>query len=252
MNIKLLPLFLLCTGLGYSHPAAAHPHAWISVKTTIFVNDRGDATAIREHWLFDKMYSTYAAQDFNPNKNGKFTEKDLLPIANENLSNLKDYNYFTVFERNDGKAIRFKGVKDIASSFELAPEGEKEKVVIFALPRGVRPSNNKKIADTQQIAMDFTVEFTEAVNLREHSATYRIYDPTYYTDITHDQRHAVTFLSEKDGKIVTGCQAKVELPKVDQSMIFKATALDWNKSAPEDFGYSFSEKVTLSCSQLKP
>jgi len=202
---------------------------------------------MREHWLFDKMYSAYASRDYNPNKNGKFEAKDLLPLAKENISNLKDYNYFTVLEDKDGKAIKFKDVQDIASEFETPPPTSKKNVVIYAVPKGVKPDDDKTLAGTQQIAMDFTVEFTEPIDLRKQTATYRIYDPTYYTDMTHYDQHPVTFVSDKDNKEITACHAKVEFPKVDQSMIFSATALDWNKNAPKDFGYYFSEKVTLSC-----
>jgi ABC-type uncharacterized transport system substrate-binding protein len=251
MRISILFLLFMVAMLAQAHPANAHPHAWISVRTTIFVNEKGEATAIREHWLFDKMYSAYASRDYNPNKNGKFEAKDLLPLAKENISNLKDYNYFTVFENKDGKPIQFKDVKDIASEFEVSTQPAKNNAIIYAVPKGQKTFDDKTLAGAQQIAMDFTVMLATSVNLREHPAIYRIYDPTYYTDIGHYEKKPVTFVSEKDGKEIGACQAKVELPKVDQSMIFNATALDWNKNAPKDFGYYFSEKVTLSCSQPK-
>jgi ABC-type uncharacterized transport system substrate-binding protein len=69
--------------------------------------------------------------------------------------------------------------------------------------------------------------------------------------MAHYQHNAVTFIREADGKEISSCQAKVELPKVDQSMIFNAAALDRNATAPKDFGYYFSEKVTLTCSPSK-
>jgi ABC-type uncharacterized transport system substrate-binding protein len=247
MRRLTFPLILIL--LAYSPAASAHPHAWISVRTTIFLNDKGEATAIREHWLFDKMYSVYASKDFNPNKNGKFTAKDLLPLAQQNISNLKDYNYFTVFEGNDGKSVTFKEAKDIASSFEIAPPNEKKKVIIYALPRG-QVANDTLPSGIKQIAMDFTVPLATPINLRPGKAVYRIYDPTYYTDIDHFEQNPVTFVNEKDGKEITTCKSKVELPKVDQGMLFSAASLDKkDNAAPKDLGYYFSEKVTLSCSQ---
>lgn len=243
-------LSLILMMLAYAPAASAHPHAWISVRTTIFMNDKGEATAIREHWLFDKMYSTYASADYNPNKNGKFTEKDLLPLAQQNVSNLKDYNYFTVVEGNDGKSVGLKEAKDIASNFEVAPPTKKKKVIIYAVPRGMA-ANDTMPAGIKQIAMDFTIPLAMPINLRTGKAVYRIYDPTYYTDIDHFEHNPVTFVAEKDGKEITTCTSKVELPKVDQKMLFSAAALDKNATAPKDLGYYFSEKVTLSCSPPK-
>jgi ABC-type uncharacterized transport system substrate-binding protein len=251
MRIGLLFLLTFAALFTQCQQAYAHPHAWISVKTTIFVNDKGEAVGIREHWLFDKLYSAYASRDFNPNKNGKFEAKDLLPLATENIANLKDYNYFTVFENTDGKPVAFKEVKDIASAFEVSGHPATDNVVVYAEPKEQKKPDAPTSTPVQQIAMDFTLLFATPVNLHTHAATYRIYDPTYYTDMGHYEEKPVTFVSDKDGTEITDCQAKVELPKVDQSMIFNAAALDMNAKAPKDFGYYFSEKVTLSCQQPK-
>jgi ABC-type uncharacterized transport system substrate-binding protein len=249
MPIRCAFLFALLAALGFTRPALAHPHAWISVRTTVFVNEKGEATALREHWLFDKMYSAYAIEDFNPNKNGKFDAKDLIPLAKENLSNLKEYGYFTVFENGDGKAVGFKELKDIASVFEKVPALSKKKEIIYATPKG-QPANPPP-SDSKQISMDFTLTLNAPVDLRAKGAVYRIYDPTYYVDMTHVDHNAVKFVSEKDGKELSSCHAKVELPKIDTAMLFNAAALDKNAKGPADLGYYFSEKVTLSCSQPK-
>lgn len=235
--------------LGFVSSAQAHPHAWISVKTTIIVDEKDEAVAIREHWLFDKTYSAYAAKDYDPHKNGKFTDEDLLPLAQENLSNLKEYNYFTVFENGSGKAVKFGNIKDIASAYEDGPASDKKKVIVYATPKG--QTAGEESSGLKQIGMDFTLPLEKPVNLRAQAGVYRIYDPTYYVDMAHYQHNAVTFIREADGKEISSCQAKVELPKVDQSMIFNAAALDRNATAPKDFGYYFSEKVTLTCSPSK-
>ncbi len=248
MRTWLFTFPILTLFLGFSTDANAHPHAWISVKTVIVLNDKNEAVAIREHWLFDKMYSAYASRDFNPNKNGTFTAKDLLPLAQENITNLKDYNYFTVIEDGNGKTVALKTAKDIASDFEDAPPSSKKKVIVYAVPKG-QPTDE---GIGKQIAMDFTVPLAMPVDLHTKTATYRIYDPTYYTDMNHYEQKPVTFVSEKDGAEIKGCQAKVELPKIDQSMLFSASALDKNATAPKDLGYYFSEKVTISCLPQKP
>jgi ABC-type uncharacterized transport system substrate-binding protein len=242
-----LPLLFMLV-MAFASPAHAHPHAWISVKVIVYVNEKGEVTALREHWLFDKMYSAYAVRDFNPNKNGKFTDKDLLPLAQENVSNLKSYAYFTVFEDGHGKSVGLKEAKDVASSYETL-SSSKEKVIVYATPKG--PMRVDPKASSKQIAMDFTVSLAMPVDLRMNPAVYRIYDPTYYTDIGHYEHHPVTFVSEKDGKEIGGCRAQVELPKVDEKMLFSAAALDKNAVGPDNLGYYFSEKVMISCSAPK-
>lgn len=252
-NVAMRPcwsiLFTWFALAGLPMSAEAHPHAWISVKTSVIVNDKGEAVALREHWLFDRTYSAYASADLSPHKNGKFTEADLLPLAKENIHNLKEFSCFTVFEDAEGKSIKLEEAKDIASAYEKAPPSAKQKVIVYALPKGAPPE--KDDASAKQIAMDFTVPLATPVDLRKASATYRIYDPTYYVDMAHYEHDPVSFVSATDGSPVASCHGKVELPKVDQAMIFNAAALDKNATAPNDLGYYFSEKVTLSCSLPK-
>lgn len=265
--MRLLVTFLLsfCFLAWSATPADAHPHAWISVNTTVLVNEKGEATAIRERWLFDKMYSVYALDDFDPNKNGKIDPDELLQLANENLSNLKAYNYFTVFEGSDGKAVALGNFKDVNSFLEKKDSGAKpaakkknSKETITRLPDGTTRITTQIVIDPQeiytdasQIVMEFTAPLSVPQSLYGKGASYRIYDPTYYTDIGHIRKAPVKFVSDKDGKELTGCRYDVSLPKVDQNMIFSAAAIDKNGSAPKELGYYFSEKVTLACSQPK-
>jgi len=231
---------------GCAAPAVAHPHAWISVRTTIMLDSTDRVIAIREHWLFDKAYSAYALADFSPHKKDVFTEADLLPLAKENIANLKEYGYFTVFEDMRGASVKLGEAEDIAGSYEQSPPNEREKVVLYATPQ--RMKKKFDMASVKQISMDFTIPLAVPVDLRGRNVAYRIYDPTYYVDMTHYERNPVSFVRAHDGAVVSTCQASVILPKTDQAMIFSAAALDKNATAPKDLGYYFSEKVSLSCS----
>lgn len=221
--------------------AHAHPHAWIDLRTTILLNKQGEAVAVREHWLFDKSYSSYAVQDLKPGQGGKFTESDLIPLARQNLTNLREFNYFTVFETHAGKRVKLAEARDIASRFETPPPSAKKKVVVLSPPEP---------AGARQIAMEFTVRLETPVDLKS-GAVYRIYDPTYYVDMAHETHAPMAFAYEDGDTAAPPCTAKVELPKVDQAMIFSAAALDKNAKGPDDLGYAFSERVTLSCSPPK-
>ncbi|MER2520337.1 MAG: DUF1007 family protein [Bdellovibrionales bacterium] len=243
----LLAFFVIAFCL--SRPVYAHPHAWISLRTSVIVNDTGEAVAIRQHWLFDSAYSAYASQDFNPRKDGKLSHADLLKLAHENLSNLKSFGYFTVIEDGNGKSVSTGDAKDITSLFESAPHDLRRRISGLLAPKA--PPSGDGAASAQKIAMEFTLSLSRPIDLKLRSATYRIYDPTYYVDMAHVEHSAVSFVHDKTGRPVDTCHAKVELPKVDQALIFQAAALDRNATAPKDLGYYFSEKVILSCSPQK-
>jgi ABC-type uncharacterized transport system substrate-binding protein len=247
MLFSRFALIVAVLSLGVPLPTKAHPHAWIAVRTSVILNDNYEVVALRQHWLFDKAYSTYAISDFDPHKNGKLTEADLLALAKENLQNLKKFSYFTVFEDAAGQSVKLQDANDIASTYEIMPPTRTKKNVVYGLANALQLGMNT----AKQIAMEFTVPLAVPIALREAEATYRIYDPTYYVSMAHYEHTPVTFISAADGSPITSCHSKVELPQIDQAMINSAAALDKNATAPKDLGYYFSEKVTLTCSPLE-
>ena len=48
------------------------------------------------------MFSTYALQGIEHKKNGAYTREELAPLAETNVTSLKEYNYFN-YARVDGK-----------------------------------------------------------------------------------------------------------------------------------------------------
>ena len=184
------------------------------MKISFQFNDKGEVTGIREHWLFDKMYTAFALQDFDPNHNGKLDKDELMQLAAENLKGLKEFNYFTVVETADGKPVAM-GEQTIMDSY----------------------------LEKEQIAIDFTLPLREPLNITAHQIVYRIFDPTYYIDMGHYEKEPVSFGAHAP----KSCTYKITRPTVDISMIASAAALDKNAKAPSNFGYSFAEKVTVSC-----
>src|SRR5215213_8527449 len=51
----------LLAGLGLAE-ASAHPHVWVTVKSELVYAPDGTLTAVRHHWTFDEMFSTFATQ----------------------------------------------------------------------------------------------------------------------------------------------------------------------------------------------
>ncbi len=184
------------------------------MKTGFVFNAKGQITAIKEHWRFDKMYTAFALQDFDPNRNGKLDKDELMELAKENLKGLKDFNYFTELEMDNGKRLTTGELSAMDSYLE-----------------------------NEQIAIDFTLPLTEPLDMSVHKLTYRIYDPTYYIDMGHYEKEPVHF----EGPAPKNCTFEVARPAVDLSLIAAAASLDKKATAPKDLGYSFAEKVTLTC-----
>ena len=54
-----LSLLALLLGAG---PAAAHPHVWVTAHEDVIFQPDGKIAAIRNSWIFDDMYSSFAVQ----------------------------------------------------------------------------------------------------------------------------------------------------------------------------------------------
>lgn len=239
-------------------PAWAHPHAWITYRTTIMVNAAMEAVAIRQSWQFDAMYSVFALEDFDPNQNGKSDPAELEALAKENLTHLKDFHYFTVLENAEGKATKLGMAKDIKSY--LVPSEDNEGKGVTQAQTETRQADGSVrfdqslLADPKalikqvgHIVMEFTVPLSQPVSLMGEGTTYRIYDPTYYTDMGHQKLKPISFVAEATGVKLSNCSGKVITPKIDPALLLKAAALDKSATAPPDLGYYFSEKAILSC-----
>ena len=85
-------LFLLLLGTA---PAFAHPHVWIDMTADLAFDNSKRLDALTIAWTFDEFYSAFAVQDFKKLPDGRYDPADLAKLADVNLTNLKDWNYFT-------------------------------------------------------------------------------------------------------------------------------------------------------------
>jgi ABC-type uncharacterized transport system substrate-binding protein len=96
-----LSIFILAT-VGSLNDAVAHPHVWVTVKSEVVYGAGGTVTAVRHHWTFDEMFSTFATQGLDTDKDGKLSREELKGLAEVNVTSLKEFEYFT-FAKGDGK-----------------------------------------------------------------------------------------------------------------------------------------------------
>src|SRR5262245_47846450 len=86
--------------------ASAHPHVWVTMKSELVYAPDGSVTGVRHAWTFDDMFSVFATQGIEAKKKGEFTREELAPLAEVNVTSLKEYDFFTQ-AKADGKAIEF-------------------------------------------------------------------------------------------------------------------------------------------------
>ena len=103
--MTLLARFLVaafaCLAAG---AAQAHPHVWVTMKSDVVYGADGTATGIRHAWTFDDMFSTFDTQGLAAKEKDKFTREELAPLAEVNVTSLKDFEYFTKVRLNGKNA----------------------------------------------------------------------------------------------------------------------------------------------------
>ena len=91
-------------------PAAAHPHVWITVETTVLY-DNGAFTGLQHRWTFDEFYTAMAIEGLDKNKDGIYDREELSELAKVNIDGLKEFAYFT-YPVLDGQDVKVGEVKD--------------------------------------------------------------------------------------------------------------------------------------------
>jgi ABC-type uncharacterized transport system substrate-binding protein len=98
--VALGGLVIACGG------ACAHPHVWVTMHSELVYAPDGTVTGVRHAWTFDDMFSVFATQGIESKKKGEFTREELAPLAEVNVSSLREYDFFTYAKAN-GKKIEF-------------------------------------------------------------------------------------------------------------------------------------------------
>ena len=95
---------------GLVQPAAAHPHVWVTVETTVLF-EGGSITGFRHKWTFDELYTAMAIQDLDTNKDGIYSREELAELAKVNIDGLQEFKFFT-FARLGEQEIAVETAKD--------------------------------------------------------------------------------------------------------------------------------------------
>lgn len=190
-------------------PAAAHPHAWIDLESTLVIDGQGRAVAVVEEWLFDELYSVFVTEELG--KEGAKDPAALLGLARRNLGNLREYEYFTQ-ARVDGAKVAVAEARDIATQMR---DG--------------------------RLWLRFTVPFAAPVAVGGRRFAYSIFDPTYFIAMGHVESSPVQVSGRDD------CKATVRPADPDEEDVTLAAALDRKATADVSLGLAFAEWVDVAC-----
>ena len=211
--IRLLSFAAAALALLAAGQAQAHPHVWVTIKSEVVYGADGAATGLRHAWTFDDMFSTFATQGLASKEKGKFTREELAPLAEVNVSSLKDFDYFTVARAN-GKKADLKAPVDYYLEFT---DG--------------------------LLTLHFTLPFKTPV--KAQSLNVEMADPTYFVDFSFAEKEPVRLTGAPQAcKIAAlrpgegGSQAK---PQGQPGEAF------FNSGAGSNYGAQFANKIAVKC-----
>jgi ABC-type uncharacterized transport system substrate-binding protein len=195
--------------------ASAHPHVWVTMKSELVYASDGTVIGVRHAWTFDDMFSVFATQGIESKNKGEFTREELAPLAEVNVTSLKEYDYFT-YAKGNGKKLEF---VDPPASYYL--DYDKKDTVLtlhFMLP-----------LKQPMKAKDLTIE---------------VYDPQFFIDFS---------FAEKDPAKLVGAPAHCKLTVGRPEEMNAALAQQFSQLAAGQrdptlaIGAEYANKLLVKC-----
>jgi ABC-type uncharacterized transport system substrate-binding protein len=208
-------IFAAAAGLLIATGAAqAHPHVWITMTSTVLYAPDGTVTGVRHAWTFDDMFSTFALQGLESKEKGKFTREELQPLAEVNVTSLKEYDFFT-YAKVNGKKVTFVDPVDYSLEF-----------------------NSK---DTV-LTLTFLLPLQTPVKAR--ALELEVFDPSYFVDFALAEKDAVALMGAP-----AGCQFNVGKPQeMSKELADRLAAIPPSGQIPDNsYGAAFSNKISVKC-----
>jgi ABC-type uncharacterized transport system substrate-binding protein len=214
-NLRATFLRSLIVLLALTGAAQAHPHVWITFKSELIYASDGTLTGIRHAWSFDDMFSVFATQGIEAKEKGQFSREELAPLAEVNVTSLKEFGYFT-FVTADGK-----------------------KIELIDPPKGEYWLDFKDSV----LTLNFVLPLKQPVKAKE--LTVEVYDPSIFIDFQFSKDDkAVKFVNKP-----ANCGGTFELPREltfqEQKALAQIPADQQNTTMA--FGAQFANKIKVTC-----
>ena len=211
--MKILAPFLaaFCAAAAFAAPAQAHPHVWVTVTSQVIYDSKGEATGIRQAWKFDDMYSTFALEGLEQKTKGVYTREELAPLAQVNMTSLKDSDYFT-FAKTGGKDMEFGDPVDYWLDYK-----------------------------DESLTLNFTLPFKTPVKAKD--LLIDIYDPEFFVSFEFGESDPVKLAGAP-------AACKFEIMRPNDNQFPSSQRLDKNlreSTENQGMGQLYANKIAVKC-----
>lgn len=196
---------------------SAHPHVFIESETKLLVNSNYEVTGFRHRWKFDDGYTAFALVGMDVNKDGKYSEYELEPLAKENIESLHQFDFFT-YGKQKNRKLEFN-----------------------------QPIDSVLTYVNQALVLEFTLPLKKPQKILANPLKFGIYDPEFF----------IAFMEPKEKSSVsfakgTSRQCIVEKKKAgaDQTALIEqrlGQPMDLTNEENRGAGALFAPTFTVSC-----
>lgn len=203
---------VLPTMLAQLMPAAAHPHIWVNVRTTVLYAN-GTIVGFRHAWSFDEYYTAMAIDGLDVDKDGKYTREELAELAKVNVEALKEFGYFT-FPRLKEQPLPVSAPTEFY--LEHAPRPAGQPAAVKPAGEAVLPrSGADKIAEAaakpaHELTLHFTLPLAKPVLAEAEGFDFSIGDPSFFIAFDLSSGTPITLSAAPAGCRLIATEAKPE------------------------------------------
>jgi ABC-type uncharacterized transport system substrate-binding protein len=192
--------------------AHAHPHVWVTMTSTVIYAADGTVTGVRHAWTFDDMFSTFAIQGLESKQKGVFTREELQPLAEVNVTSLKEFEYFNFAKANGQKTA-------------------------FADPVDYYLEHKDSL-----LTLHFTLPMKTP--MKAQSLELEVFDPAYFVDFALAEKDPVLLKGAP-----AACKVSVGKPQeMTKELADRLSKIGPSEQIPENtFGAQFANKILVKC-----
>ena len=154
---RCLTVALFCLGLAAF--AEAHPHVFTDVKLKV-VYDKAGFSGIKNHWVYDDVYSAAMAASADQDNDGKFSASENSKLQEAILGPIEKNNYYNYVQAGSS-FLKVNRIRDFKASLEKG-----------------------------RLALDFVAEFSKPAESDWTMLVVVVADPTNYIQMTSDMENA--------------------------------------------------------------
>jgi ABC-type uncharacterized transport system substrate-binding protein len=219
-QFALLIILTIIACAGSITRSVAHPHVWATVRSEIVLDNQQRITGVRHAWTFDEFYTAMALEGLDTDGDGKYSKDELKPLAEVNVTSLKEFDYFTYVHLKEGD-----------DPLPLEP-----------------PVNYWVDFDGTLLTLHFTLPLKAPLETAGNDVRVDVYDPSFFVAFGFAKDAAAVKLA---GDAVAGCSARVKNPDPDSEEDAKALSeAFFSQLGPDSsYGSQFAQTAIVTCAK---